>query len=149
MLRAAFAATFLSLILLAGTPAKADAPTTISPREAVMLAADAAPDTVSGTFALKVQSTGRERGVVYLNSELDYRDQRNLTVALSPQVVRQLQDRLGTDPAAYLKDKNILVRGAAMRVRIDFSFNQVKTGKYYYQTHVRVMDADQISVADP
>ena len=45
-----------------------------------------------------------------------------------------------------LKGKRILVSGTARTVRIDFLTDNRPTGKYYYQTHVRVDHASQIKV---
>lgn len=118
----------------------------ITPSQAVLLAANAAPRGVKGTFRMKVRATGEENGVMFLNSELDYRDQRNLTVAVAPTAVAALQARLGGDPRVALKGRDIVVTGSAMRTRIVFSANGQPTDKYYYQTHVRVSDADQIVV---
>lgn len=128
-------------------PHAADSETSwISPRQAVLMAADAAPGGVDGTFALHVQATGTQSGRTYLNSELDYRDQRNLTVAITPEAARQLTQRLGEHPLVALKGKDILVRGAAVRTTIWFFANGRVTDKYYFQTHVNVTDADQITV---
>ncbi len=118
----------------------------ITPREAINLAADAAPRGVEGTFALTVKATGAEGGETFLNSELDYRDQRNLTVAVSPAATRQLAERLGEHPRTALMGRDILVHGAAVRTRIDFTSQGRPTGKYYYQTHVKVIDARQITI---
>ena len=123
---------------------------TISPREAIVLAADAAPRPVPGTFAMLVRATGRERGRVYLNSEFDYRDQRNLTINIEPGAAKALERRLGQAPDRYFKGKWIEVRGASARVRIGFFDNRGRpTGLYYYQTHVRVTDPYQIILAAP
>jgi hypothetical protein len=119
---------------------------TLSPKQAVMMAAEAAPKGVDGVFELEVRGSGRDRFRTYLNSEADYRDQRNLTIALSPAAVEALRQRLGADPADALRGRRIIVTGTAERVRIDFTGNGMPTGKYYYQTHVRVTGAVQIMV---
>lgn len=118
----------------------------IKPREAILLAADAAPAGVKGTFAMKVQATGIQSNQTFLNSELDYRDQRNLTVAITPRAAQQLARRLGEHPLVALKGKDILVRGAAVRTTIYLSVDGRLTDKYYYQTHVNVTHGDQITV---
>ena len=130
----------------ATTSTAPDAHQWIVPVQAVQLAADAAPGGVRGVFTLQVRGTGTQNGFVYLNSEADYRDQRNLTIALAPAVTRQLAGQLGGDPMVVLKDKHILVNGAAVRTRIDFLADGKVTDKYYYQTHVRVADPRQITV---
>lgn len=118
----------------------------ITPYQAVFQAASAAPADVDGTFAMKVQATGTQGNQTYLNSELDYRDQRNLTIAITPRAAQQLADRLGQHPSVALKGKDILVRGSAARTKIYFFANGRMTDKYYYQTHVNVSDADEITV---
>jgi hypothetical protein len=123
-----------------------DADNLIAPEIAVMQAANAAPDGVAGTFSMLVQGTGSERGRHFLNSQPDYRDQRNLTIVLSPQAHRQLAERLGGDPLLVLRQKEVVVRGTAIRTRINFLANGRPTNKYYYQTHVHVADAEQISL---
>lgn len=116
-------------------------------RDAILAAADAAPGSVSGTFVLEVRASGRQSGRIFLNSEKDYRDQRNLTVAIQPTVFESLRRRLGDWPDVALAGKLIHVRGAARRVRIDFLDNHGRpSGKYYYQTHINVTQANQITI---
>jgi hypothetical protein len=124
-------------------PAKAK---TIAPVEAVFRAAEAAPRGVKGVFELTVQATGEQDGFAYLNAELDYRDQRNLTIAIPPKPRRELKEIHSLDPKAFYYGKKIQVTGEAMRVRIDFYSNGMPSGKYYYQTHVTVYDPKQIEV---
>lgn len=115
---------------------------------AVQLAAAAGPGRgVDGVFALNVRSTGEDNGRLFLGSQPDYRDPRNLSVALDPQAWLALAGQLQADPETVLKDKRILVRGTARMVRIDFTDAQGQpSGKYYYQTHVLVSDAAQIQL---
>lgn len=96
-------------------------------------------------FALKVRATGRT-DKVHLNSELDYRDPRNLSIAVMPRAAAELERILGGPPEVVLKGKRILVSGTAHLTRIDFVVDDRPSGKYYYQTHVRVSDASQIQV---
>jgi hypothetical protein len=118
----------------------------IAPTQAILLAADAAPLGVKGTFALEVRAVGRQDGNIYLNSELDYRDQRNLTVAIFPDAAQELRQKFGEDADVALKGKHIKVRGEAIRVTIGFVADGVLTDKYYYQTHVNVHEANQVEV---
>ncbi|HEX5305829.1 MAG TPA: hypothetical protein VFW82_07080 [Dyella sp.] len=119
----------------------------IDPSQAVQLAAAAAPRGVSGVFALTVQNAARPGpGPLYLNSERDYRDQRDLTVVVLPEAAKALAERLHDDPERELRGRRILVAGQARRVRIDFVADGRPTGKYYYQTHVVVTDAAQIQL---
>lgn len=120
----------------------------IDPAMAVQLAAAAGPGRgVDGVFALNVRAVGEEGGRLFLGSQPDYRDPRNLSVAVDPQARLALAARLQADPQAVLKGRPILVRGTARMVRIDFTDAQGQpSGKYYYQTHVRVSDAAQIQL---
>lgn len=138
----------LGILLMAGCMSgpPADQARWLQPPQAIQLAADAAPRSVAGMFSMRVSTIGESGGAVYLNSETDYRDQRNLTVALSPGAARQLEQRLGAPLARALDRQRILVRGSARRVRIDFMAGDEPSGKYYYQTHVRVSDAAQIQL---
>ncbi len=118
----------------------------ITPTQAILLAANAAPQGVKGTFLLEVRATGRMDGNIYLNSELDYRDQRDLTIAIHPEAARQFLQEHGQDVDDALKGKHIRVSGEALRVRIGFFANGQLTDKYYYQTHINVFEANQIEV---
>ena len=118
---------------------------TISPAEAIELAAAAAPNGIRGTFAMTVQATGRAgANRLHLNSEADYRDQRNLSISIPAALASTVLQRAGARRDEDLKGRAILVDGVAERVRIDFTNNGLPTGKYYYQTHVRITSANQI-----
>lgn len=114
--------------------------------QAVFLAAEAAPNGVPGTFRLRIQSAGRQEGNIYLDSEKDYRDQRNLCIAVFPDAAKKFRAEYGEDPDKILVGKLILVKGQARREKIIFTFNGMETDKYYYQTHVVVNSADQIQI---
>ena len=119
----------------------------IVPQDAVQRAAEAAPGVVPGTFVLTVKASGRDRrGRLYLNSERDYRDQRNLSIEVMPAAAAALEARNAQLPEDFFVGRTLLVRGAARRVRIDFSYDGQQTGLYYYQTHVVVTQPDQIQV---
>jgi hypothetical protein len=84
--------------------------------------------------------------MLYLNSEGDYRDQRCLTVALTPPVAQALEAALGADPVVALRGKSVRVVGTAQRVTVWFYSNGRRTDKYYYQTQIQIGDISQISV---
>lgn len=111
---------------------------------APIVAAEKAPDHVPGVFVLNVQATGRSKGDVFLNSETDYRDPRNLSVRILPSAQEELRKKYGDDFEAALKGKPVEVMGWVAQTKILFTANGVDTGKYYYQTHVVVHAADQI-----
>lgn len=138
----------LFLILLALTLSLAACVTNehISPSAAVLSAAASAPNSVHGIFEVTVKGTGTQDGIVYLNSEEDYRDQRNLTVAINSEAYKQLAMQLGADPQVALKGKRLLVNGNARRVTVNFMLEGKPSGKYYFQTHVNVTNSSQIQV---
>lgn len=114
--------------------------------EIIKAAADSAPKGVPGQYTLQIVATGSQGQYVYLNTEKDYRDQRAITVTLHPKVIAQLSARYGMPPQEYFINKAIVVNGIAQRVKIAFLSDGKPTGKYYYQTHVRVMDISQLKV---
>ena len=116
--------------------------------EIIKAAADSAPKGVPGQYTLQIVATGSQGQYVYLNTEKDYRDQRAVTVALHPKVISQLSAKYGMPPQEYFLNKAIVVNGKAQRVKIAFLSDGKPTGKYYYQTHVRVMDISQLKVVD-
>lgn len=118
----------------------------IAPEQAILAAAEAAPLGVKGRFAMTVRGAGRQDGNLYLNSQPDYRDQRNLTIAMPDATAARLAAALGGDPETMLIGRQVLVDGTARRVRIFFTTNGRPTEKYYYQTHVVITDPDALSV---
>lgn len=111
---------------------------------APIVAADEALDGAPGVFVLNVQATGRSKGDVYLNSETDYRDPRNLSVRILPKAQEELRKKYGDDFEAALKGKPVEVMGWIKRTKVVFTANGVDTGKFYYQTHLIMQSADQI-----
>jgi len=115
--------------------------------QAIEKAAEAAPKGIKGFFELHVKATGKPHGVVFLNSELDYRDPRNISIAIHPKVIKPFKKKYGSIPDNYLKNKKIIVYGEARRVKISFGCNGEKNeNEYYYQTHVRVGSLSQIHI---
>jgi hypothetical protein len=139
--------------LCASTSAYSGEVLPLSPVEAVQLAASVAPDQgVQGKFLLTVKASGddKRRGKVYLNSELDYRDQRNLTIEIERSAFPELEAKYGKNLKTYFIGKQVLVSGIAKRVTIFFgkprisAVNGKPRSNYYFQTHVQVLSADQI-----
>lgn len=120
----------------------------LSPREAIEKAADAAPAGVFAQFEMTIAAVGEQFSMVYLNSQEDYRDQRCLTVAISPEAQEELRERFGRNLEKALKGKTIRIAGTARRVRIDFIVDRKPTGKYYYQTHVNMDSIKQLIAID-
>ncbi len=55
-----------------------------------------------------------KRGLVYLDSEKDYKHPDNLGVAISAKAAKMFRERGITDPAAHFRGKTIEVRGCVM-----------------------------------
>lgn len=104
------------------------------------------PKGVTGTFQFSIKASGIERNIVYLNTELDYRDRRSITVALPPKVVKAFINQYGSSPDLYLVNKNIEVTGEAKQIKVWFFSNGKRTTKYYFQTHIRVTSIKKIKV---
>lgn len=127
----------------------------LTPMDAIFQSASVAPRGVRASFVMEVKAIGTHEGtsyldsnaITYVNSEEDYRDQRCLTLALPPQVRERLELRLGGPLDKTLKGKRVLVKGVAQRVEIRlYGTDGQATGKYYYQTHIRILNEDQIKV---
>jgi hypothetical protein len=118
----------------------------IEPTQAIERAA-ALPETgITGVFSMTVKRVDKVGHTYFLDSEPDYRDQRNLAVAVSQEAAKDLEEQLGASLKSALKGKQIVVSGTAKRVKIDFAHRDQPTGKYYYQTHIDVKSASQVTV---
>jgi len=119
----------------------------IEPTEAIRAANEDPQHGVRGHFVMTVKAIGGEHEWVFLNSERDYRDQRNLTIKMRKSLVPKVERRLGV-PFDELKNRRIVVQGTARRVRILFLNDAGRpSGKYYFQTHVAVTSETQIDFA--
>ncbi len=141
------AAAMAAIPMTAGmAQAPRDTPLRLSPAQAVINAAEM-PEGVGGVFEMVARATGRQRGFLYLNSEEDYRDPRNLSIVVAPGPEAALAERLGRPVEAAVLRRVIAVRGVARKTRTDFASDGRPTGKYYYQTHLRLRSARDLTVA--
>lgn len=115
---------------------------------AIERAAALAPGSYPGLFTLTVRASGRQDGHLYLNSELDYRDQRNISLEIAPVAQGQLEMQLGAPVETALQGRRIEIAGEARRVRINFLADGRPTGKYYYQTHIFIARGNQLRSVD-
>jgi hypothetical protein len=148
-------AVLTSFSLLCACTTAAQKPMT--PRQAVERAADAATDIppedvapgVNGLFDLQVRMIDAHDGRVFLNSERDYRDQRDLTIIIPSDVAKSLRTKYGASPETYFQGRHVEITGLAQRVTIRFFDGAGRpTGKYYFQTHVQISDPAQIRLLD-
>ncbi len=107
---------------------------------------EVAPVGVKGSIRLPIKASGWQSKILYLNTQEDYRDRRNITVAIHPSIITALTEKYGASPDLFFLNKQILVSGIAKRVKVDFYSQGRKTKKYYFQTHIRVSSIDQIKV---
>ena len=118
----------------------------LTPEQAVFNAAQSEAGT-SGVFQMVVRATGRNRGRLFLNSQADYRDPRNLTIVISSEAEAELARRLGGPIDETLLKRAIAVRGTAKKTQIDFYERRGRpSGKYYFQTHVVLESARDLTV---
>ena len=104
------------------------------------------PEGVIGTFQIPIKASGNEGGVVFLNSDLDYRDPKNITVLLEPSTIESFTKIYKASPDSYFINKTIEVRGKVERIKIYRYTKGKRPAKYYFQTHIKVTAVDQISV---
>jgi hypothetical protein len=138
-------AVIVAVIILSAPVSARDTPLRLSPVQAVINAAEM-PQGVSGVFEMVVRATGRQGGLLYLNSETDYRDPRNLTIVVAPAEEEVLSVRLGGPVQTTILRKVIAVRGTAKKTRIDFITDGRPTGKYYFQTHLKLRSARDLTI---
>lgn len=140
-------AIIVALLVCACSAVPANHKGWIQPVDAVRAANDDPLYGVRGEFVLTVKALASDQRRSFLNSERNYRDQRDLTIEMPTHMLPALQKRLGV-PFKNLENRRLVVMGVAKRVRIDFDINGRPSGKYYYQTHVRVDSPTQIRFAD-
>lgn len=112
----------------------------------IVLTESNAPNAIEGSFKFKIKASGVKGGEVFLNTELDYRDRRSITVTIAPHVASVLLEKYGATPETFFVNKTVAVTGEAKRVKIYFISNGMLTNKYYFQTHINVPSIDNITV---
>jgi len=157
-MRKLVAVMMLSLSVACSSVQAEDSGNSITPAEAIARANNDPQYGVRGQFLMEVKAIGRSEGYSYLNSEVDYRDQRCLTIAMPDDVAEKLERKFGI-PIKDLKGRKILIMGVAKRVRILFvpegesinrftSRREIGKMQYYYQTQIRVSSPTQIEFAE-
>jgi len=134
-------------VFLAGCAATNEEPTPkpgLTARDAIELSEANAPKSVPGIFSLTIKATGRRDGYIYLNTQDDYRDRRNVTVVLLPHFQQAFKEKYGVDSDEKLINQTILVKGLARRMKISLMRDGKRSEKYYFQTHIPVKKLGQI-----
>lgn len=118
----------------------------IDPVQAVIYAAQSAPNAHTGTFGMQVRNLGSNPRYVYLNSELNYREQFNVSVRMDIEVARFLRRTYGQNWLDEIIGKQIEIEGEVKREEIWFVCNRERTNSYYYQTHIHVSRPEQFKI---
>ncbi|WP_300530936.1 hypothetical protein [Maricaulis sp.] len=90
---------------------------------------------------MNVCGAGADGARGFLNSMPEYRDRGSLNVELVPEVRAQLAVRLGGDPLEFLRGYRVRVFGAVRQVRINLLRDGQPSGRYYFQTQMRLGSA--------
>jgi hypothetical protein len=139
----------LSILVLSACSSTSEISSSAKPTDIIQLIEKAKkrfPEGVRGTFQILIQASGSERGITYLNSDLDYRDPKNITIVIAPSIIELFTKTYGSQPASYFINKTIKVKGKVERIKISMFENGKRSKKYYYQTHIKVTSIDQIKV---
>jgi DNA/RNA endonuclease YhcR with UshA esterase domain len=103
---------FVFSIALAVSPTRAqDASKAISPEEARTKVGQEI------TVKMEVKSSALREGVAFLNSEEDFRSDKNFTIFISKDAFTKFKEAKVDDPAAHFKGKTILVTGKVVLYR--------------------------------
>jgi DNA/RNA endonuclease YhcR with UshA esterase domain len=92
------------------------------------------PKVVVEMVVKKVKDRLEKRGVIYLDSENDFKDEKNLGVAISAEAAAKFKEKGIGDPAAHFLGKTVRVQGCVMR--------------FEDRPYLPVHDPDQITVAE-
>lgn len=92
------------------------------------------PKVVVEMVVKKTKDRLEKRGIIYLDSEDDFMDEKNLGVAISAEAAAKFREKGITDPAAHFLGKTIRVRGCVMR--------------FESRPYLPVHDPDQITIVD-
>jgi DNA/RNA endonuclease YhcR with UshA esterase domain len=105
-------ASLLTLVLFL-VPASAEdkAPKPIAPAEAAKLVGEKV------TVEMEVKSTGKSKGVFFLNSEEDYRSDKNFTGFINEDGARKFQEAKIDDPSTHFKGKTVRITGTVKLYR--------------------------------
>jgi hypothetical protein len=125
-------------------------PTTVySPAQAIAEAAKAE-GAAKGVFEFKVASVGGNDGKgrsIFLNSEADHHDAKNISAMVRPVAVQELEQTLGAPLDKALAGKRIAVTGTAHPKTINiYDEAHNKTGQTFTRTRVMLAKAEKLAV---
>src|SRR5436190_175864 len=99
----------LILAITFHTIAATDATEPITPAEAIKQIGKL--EVLVEMVVVKAKDRLEKRGIIYLDSEADYKDPKNLGVAISAEAAAKFKKKGIAEPAAYFQGKTIRVRG--------------------------------------
>jgi hypothetical protein len=123
----------LMCLLLTLTPviqSPSDKP--LSPAEAIKQIGK--PNLVVELTVKKAKDRLEKRGIIFLDSEEDFKDPNNLCIAISADAALKFKEKGIADPATHFQGKRIRVKGNVMR--------------FEERPYLPVLDPTQISVVD-
>jgi DNA/RNA endonuclease YhcR with UshA esterase domain len=104
--------SFVLLVALVSAPALADEqPKPISPAEAAKKVDSEV------VLRMEVKSSALSKGVCFLNSEKNYKDDGNFTLFIDKAALAKFKDAKIDDPAAHYKGKTVQVKGKVVLYR--------------------------------
>ena len=82
-----------------------DEPKLVTPAEA------AAKINETVRLEMKINSASLRNGMCFLNSEEDFKSDKNFTIFLSKEVVAKFKEAMIDDPAVHFKGKTVIIQG--------------------------------------
>ncbi|GLS24966.1 hypothetical protein [Marinibactrum halimedae] len=104
------------------------------------------PKAFEGEVYFKVESIGFDDGVMFLNSEDDYRSKNNLSVVISPELKKQVYKRFGKEPRKTILKKTIKAKGPVSLFKVHY---YSRGGlMFYYQLRMYIHSMDDFEVLE-
>ena len=122
----------LAVLLLCSAGVTADEPKAVTPAEAIKQIGQ--PKVLVEMVVKKAKDRLEKRGIVFLDSEDDFKDEKNLGVAISAEAAAKFKEKGINDPATHFEGKTIRVRGCVMR--------------FEERPYLPVHDPDQITIVE-
>ena len=117
--------------------------------EIIRQAAEAGGEGVKGEYTIKIKAAGKSQRALYLNTEADYRDPRNVSVSIHPRAFKAFRKKYGDEAQDFFVGKKIKVEGEARRIAVQLTQGtETSRPLYYYQTHIHVFKSSQITIID-
>ena len=123
----------LALLTVGGSPQPAaDEPKPITPAEAIKQVGK--PKVVVEMTVKKAKDRVERRGIIFLDSEDDFHNEKNLCAAVSAEAAARFKGKGISDPATHFAGKTIRIRGCVM--------------VFETRPYLPVHDPDQITIVE-